>query len=108
VLSLREIASNLTRRIPRPRQKAAKSQQSWRTLKVGDKLQVINGERIYSPTVGNCHPGTVFEVAECDSLGVLIRVVLSERGSAHAGGEMRWTNPEWKGTFKKVRKAGRL
>lgn len=99
--NIAEIARNLTRHIPNPRRKSAKAQQSWRTLKLGDHLEVLPDHRVYSTEVGNCTAGAIFAVAACDSLGMTIQVI--EGGLV--GGSMRWVFPAWKETFKKVRKS---
>jgi hypothetical protein len=98
---LEKIADNLSRPIPKPKRPVAKPQSSWRTLKPGQTLQLRS--RWFRPGL-DLPQGTKVQVRSVDSLGMDLTVDLthiSEESTIHT---LRWTDPEWKGMFEKVKK----
>lgn len=89
--NLDRIIDNLTRPIPEPYRPPPKPTKSWRTLKVGDRLECIKdwGTHFGVPA------GTQLEVVSTDANGC---VMVTDSV------EVRVEDPDWKDYFKKVRR----
>jgi hypothetical protein len=92
---LNHIADLLSRPIPKPAQPVAKTQQSWRTLRLGQTL--VLKQRWFRSGVADLPVGTELTISKVDSLGISL-THNSELGI------LRWTNPEWEGMFQKAGK----
>jgi len=92
---IEEIADRLSRPIPQPAKPVARTQQSWRTLKVGQQLSLR--QRWFRSGGLDLPPGTNLTISKVDSLGISL---------THNSEEsiLRWTNPDWKPMFEKVKK----
>ena len=94
---LNQIADRLSRPIPAPAKPPIRTKQSWHTLRLNTMLQTK--ERWFSPSL-DLPAGTKLLVTKVDTEGVSL-THNSEEGILST---LRWTNPEWKGMFSKVRK----
>jgi hypothetical protein len=92
---LNQIADRLTRTIPQPAKKVARTKQSWRTLKLGQRL--LLRREWFRPGL-RLPVGTPVTISKVDSLGILLTHI-SELGTLS---ELRWTDPEWQGMFEKA------
>lgn len=99
---LEEIARRLTLKIPPPKVKPAKPQASWRTLKVGQRL--LSRCSYFSPALGSQPPGTIWEITFVSSAGMLLIPLAkhTESDTLKVKGQLRWTDPDWKGSFEKA------
>ena len=95
--TLNRIADAFSRPIPQPAKPMARTKQSWRTLKVGQVLRLR--QRWFRPGL-DLPPGTEVTVSKTDSLGVDL-THKSEFGTLSL---LRWTDPEWKTVFERVRR----
>ena len=94
---LNQIADRLSRPIPTPAVPPVRTKQSWRTLKLNTMLQTK--ERWFSPTL-DLPAGTKLLVTKVDTEGISL-THHSEQGILST---LRWTNPEWRRMFSKVRR----
>jgi hypothetical protein len=92
-----QIADNLTRHIPAPKVKPAKDQQTWRTLRMDQRLELK--ERLFKPGL-DLLPGSVLTISRVTSRGI----ELTTDPTLGKIQKVRWTDAEWKGMFKKLKK----
>ena len=88
---IEQIANQLSRPIPKPAQPQARTQQSWRTLRLDQRLYLR--QRFFIPGM-DLPEGTELTISKVDSLGISLTSDSKE-------GILRWTNPEWEGMFEK-------
>jgi len=101
---LNQIADRLSLPIPKPAAPVARARASWRTLKVSQELLLkdswFRAGFWFQEGMGWLPAGTKVTVSKTDTLGITL-THYSEEGTLT---ELRWTDPEWKGMFEKVRK----
>lgn len=92
---LNHIVDLLSRPIPQPAKPVARTQASWRTLKLGQVL--VLRQRWFISGLMDLPEGTEITISKVDSLGISL---------THSSelGILRWTNPEWKGMFERAGK----
>ena len=89
------IADRLSRTLPAPAKPVARTKQSWRTLRLGQRL--LLRQRWFRPGL-DLLPGTLVTISKVDSLGINL-THNSEQGTLS---ELRWTDPEWQEMFEKA------
>ncbi len=91
---IEQIADRLSRPIPKPAQPQARTQQSWRTLRLDQRLRLR--QRFFIPGM-DLPAGAELTISKVDSLGISLTSDSKE-------GILRWTNPEWEGMFERMKK----
>ena len=91
------IADRLSRTIPAPAKPVAHTKQSWRTLKIGQRLRLR--QRWFQPGL-DLPVGTEIVISKVDSLGIS----LTHNSDASTMSQLRWTDTDWKRMFEKVKK----
>lgn len=91
------IADRLSQHIPAPKVKPAKDQLSWRTLRLDQRLELK--ERWFRPGY-DLPPGSVLTISRVTSRGI----ELTPDPALGKLSTLRWTDPEWKSMFKKLKK----
>jgi hypothetical protein len=91
---LNHIVDLISRPIPKPAKQIARTQASWRTLKLDQRLTLR--QRWFAPGM-DLPPGTEVTISKVDSLGIS----LTHNSDS---GILRWTNPNWKVMFEKTGK----
>jgi hypothetical protein len=100
---LHEIAQRMMRRIPPAARKAPKAAKSWRTLKLGQQLELQEGQSVYYQ-MNSVKSGQRFVVQEVSSLGVKLQPCYPDGTPTSAFGALDWSDKLWELAFKKVKK----